>query len=256
MESDHLEQLQKVFVVQATIRDLHPFLEKLYPIAVVEDAHFLIYDTEPDSRQYRFIRKSPTPMPIPPGVRAAFQMESYDDRMACVVTADVFEKADGYDTLFHEFVHCQQSERGEGQLKQTLQIARKAQAAGDHMWEINHPFPYTAPEFAQAYAAFLAEDDLREAETVRRRLRAELDVEDYEYMVWQEWKEGLARFIENRIRRRLGDGENHSGEGQPFNRVAFYEGGAHYIEMLGKQEPDLVADIQRLFARMLRGCQA
>jgi hypothetical protein len=35
----------------------------------------------------------------------------------------------------------------------------------------------------------------------------------------------------------------------------FYEGGAHYIEVLGKQEPDLVADMRRLFARMLEGCQ-
>lgn len=256
MDSEHLEHLQKVLEVQAAIEDIHPFLAKLYPIVVVEDGHFLIYDTEPDSRQYRFVQRSPTPMPIPPGVRAAFQMPGYGDRMACVVTPDVFDEPDGYVTIFHEFVHCQQSERCEQQLKGTLAIARRAQAANDAMWEITHPFPYTARDFAQPYAAFLAGDDLHAAEAARAQLWAVLAVEDYEYMVWEEWKEGFARFIENRIRRRLGRDENHGGKAPPLDRVVFYEGGAHYIQMLGRQDPELVTDIERLFARMLEGGQS
>jgi hypothetical protein len=51
-------------------------------------------------------------------------------------------------------------------------------------------------------------------------------------MIWQEWKEGFARFIENQINGRLNLPENHGGKEKPFNRVVFYEGGAHYIKLL------------------------
>ena len=133
MNSHYFIQLQKIFEVQEKIQDIHPFLDRLFPIAVVENDHFLIYDIEPNSLQYGFIKKAATPMPVPQGVRAAFQLESYDDRMACVVTGEVFDEQDGYVTIFHEFIHCQQSELCEHELKQKLEIARKAQAANDFM---------------------------------------------------------------------------------------------------------------------------
>jgi hypothetical protein len=70
-------------------------------------------------------------------------------------------------------------------------------------------------------------------------------------MVWQEWKEGFARFVENTIRRRLGMEENHYGVEEPFHRVTFYEGGSKFIGFLGKQEPGLLVDIENLFSKML-----
>lgn len=250
MTSNRSNQLQKVFEVQGIIQDIHPFLAKLFPIAIVENDHFLIYDTEPNNQRYAFVRKAATPMPIPQGVRAAFHLESYNNRMACVVTSDVFDEPDGYVTIFHEFIHCQQAESCEQKLKQRLGVARQAQEVNDYMWEINHPFPYAAPEFVQLYQSFLNEHTLSEIKSIRQQLRSILKQHDYEYMVWQEWKEGFARFIENRIRRRLGLPENHAGKELPFHRVTFYEGGAHFIEVLEKHSPELLLDIELLFEHM------
>jgi hypothetical protein len=38
--------------------------------------------------------------------------------MACVVTGEVFDSLEGIVTIFHEFVHCQQFETCERELKQ------------------------------------------------------------------------------------------------------------------------------------------
>jgi anion-transporting ArsA/GET3 family ATPase len=251
--ANYSNQLQRVFEIQEIIQDIHPFLEKLFPIAIVENDHFLIYDIESENQRYEFVQEAAVPMPIPHGVRAAFNLESYDNRMACVVTCEVFDELGGYVTIFHEFIHCQQAESCESNLKQKLEVARLAQEVHDYMWEINYPFPYAAPDFVQLYQSFLNIHTLSEIESVRQELVVILKQHDYEYMVWQEWKEGLARFIENQIRRRLGLAEYHGGTKQPYNRVVFYAGGAHYIEILSKQESDLSEQIEKLFDRMFTG---
>ncbi|MEW5826456.1 MAG: hypothetical protein AB1778_06445 [Candidatus Bipolaricaulota bacterium] len=256
MAREHMISLQRVVRVREIIQDLHPFLAKLFPIAIVEDGHFLIYDIGPNDQTYRLVRRAATPMPIPKGVRAAFPLSDYDDRMACVVTGDVFDEPDGYATIFHEFVHCGQAESCEQKLKDRLKLARQAREANDPMWEINHPFPYAAHEFAPLYQAFLDSHSLLDIESIRQDLRSSLERRDYEYMVWQEWKEGFARFIENQIRRRLGLEESHGGKKQPFGRVVFYAGGAHYIETLSGPNPSWIVHIEKLFDRMLVGLAA
>jgi hypothetical protein len=253
MTSEYLPQLQQIFQLQQTIRDIHPFLEKLFPVAIVKDDQFFIYDLDPAGQEYIFARQVETPMPVPPQVRAAFPLENYDERMVCVVTGDVFDQLAGYVTIFHEFIHCRQFESGEQQVKQSLDVARKALAANDFMWEINHPFPYSSPDFVRAYQAVLEAQSLAEIMRARQRLKEMLSANDYEYMVWQEWKEGLARFIENRIKVRLGLPQNQGGKEQPFSRVTFYAGGANFIATLDKAEPGLITDIERLFERMFQG---
>jgi hypothetical protein len=174
-----------------------------------------------------------------------------------VVTRDVFDALEGYVTIFHEFVHCMQWETCEPRLRQTLGIARQAQAENDVMWELHYPFPYADPQFAAAYGALLEasqEGDVVDAMWAsRRRLRAALAPGDWEYMVWQEWKEGLARYLENRIRDRLGLLANHGGGAPPYDRVTFYEGGARLIAALGQDEPGLLHDLEALFYRLSRG---
>jgi hypothetical protein len=253
MTSEYLPQLQQIVQLQQTIRDIHPFLEKLFPVAIFSDDQFFIYDLDPAGQEYIFARQVETPMPVPPQVRAAFPLESYDGRMVCVVTGDVFDELAGYVTIFHEFIHCHQYESGEQVVKQSLGIARKALAANDFMWELNHPFPYSAPNFVRAYQPVLEAQSLAEIMPARRQLPEILSANDYEYMVWQEWKEGFARFIENRIKARLGLPENHGGKEQPFSRVTFYAGGANFIAALDKAEPALTTDIERLFERMFQG---
>lgn len=245
--------LQKVFEIRTKIGDIHPFLDRLFPIAIVENDSFLIFDLDSSKEKYIFVRKAPTPLPVPVGIRAAFPLECYGNRAACVVSGEVFESLEGYVTIFHEFMHCHQWATCEQKLKEKLTVAQEALSRQDYSWEINYPFPYTHRRFTRTYSRFLkalAEKDSQAIAKSRRRLQRILPQPDFEYLVWQEWKEGFARFIENRIRRRLDLPENHYGQEPPFHRVSFYEGGARYIEYLIGQHPELTTDPEALFYKM------
>ena len=253
MQSRYDRSLQAVLDLQHEIADIHPMLERAFPIALVEEGRFYIYDLDASGRRYEYVHQAPTPVPVPKGVRAAFPLACYGDRPACVVNDDIFESLDGYVTIFHEFVHCQQSETCEAKLKQTLGIARKAQAENDVMWEIHYPFPYADPPFVETYATFLAALEKGAANRVaaaRQKLHEILCPGDLEYVFWQEWKEGLARYVENQIRARLGLPGNHGGGEPPFDRVAFYEGGSRLIAALERHEPGLRQDVEALFYRL------
>jgi len=251
---DFIEPLNAMIPLHQQVSGLHPALKNYYPIAIVVDSQFLIFDFDPSRSSYEFRKFTPTPMPVPEGVRAAFQLEAYGGRIACVVTPDVFDSQGGYVTLLHEFVHCYQYETCEQDLKSKLDIARHAQEKGDFMWEIQHPFPYTAEDFIQPYTQFL--QGLASADEVlvrgtRKALRTYLGLHDYEYMVWQEWKEGFARWTENRIKERLGLSVKKAGLKKPYSRVTFYAGGEAFIAYLGKTEPGLTENLPKLFHRML-----
>ncbi|MBN2391453.1 MAG: NUDIX domain-containing protein [Anaerolineae bacterium] len=261
VQRKYAPHLQKIFKIRAQIADIArifalPLLTHVFPIAIMDADQFLIFDVDPSGKRYTFIKQAPTPMPIPQSVRAAFPLECYGGKPACVVTDDVFDTLDAYVTIFHEFVHCYQYQTCADKLKAMLNVARQAQAANDFMWEINYPFPYDAPDFVETYAAFLEAaahqnyDDIRDC---RARLRDILRAEDFEYMIWQEWKEGLARYIENRIKQHLDLPENHGGAAPPFDRVTFYEGGARLIAALTNTQPELAADIEKLFHRIEAG---
>lgn len=189
-------------------------------------------------------------MPIPPGVRAAFNLECFDNRMACVVTGEVFDSLEGYATIFHEFIHCRQWESCEPQLKKKLRIAREASDRGDCMWELNYPFPYGDSEFVRLYRLFMKGLQLNDSETVRRcrrDLSELLSDGDHEYMVWQEWKEGFARFIENLVRQKLGLSVIPGRKDEQPDRRIFYEGGAAFIDFLVERKPFLAVEIDKLF---------
>jgi hypothetical protein len=241
--------LQRIFDLHQSIRDLHPCLEKLYPVAIAEGDRIFIYTPDATEASYRLSEECPAPMPIPVGIRAAFPL-GLDGKIACVVTGEVFDDLAGYVTIFHEFVHCAQFETCEQRLKQSLGIWRKAQAANDFMWELNHPFPYDSPEVSAAYQAFLAaaeRDGLVDVQAARRTLTGLLSVEDGEYMHWQEWKEGFARFIENTVRRKVSLPENHNGSELPLSRVSFYEGGARLIQVIAEKETESINDPETLY---------
>jgi hypothetical protein len=246
--------LQKIFDAQNKIEDMHPFLKETFPIAIVEDNYFFVFDTDSSGEKYVLVKKAPTKMPLPKGVRAAFPLECYEGRVACVISSEIFESLEGYVTIFHEFMHCYQWETCELKLKKKLSIAQEAMAKNDYMWELNHPFPYRDSIFTETYSLFLKvlkENKSDDIFKYRSQLKQILSKSDFEYMVWQEWKEGFARFIENQIRRRLNLKENHYGKEKPFSRVSFYEGGAGFIDFLGKQESELLVNIEKLFNKML-----
>lgn len=249
----YLELVNDLLPLHQQVAGFNPALERLYPVVIVEGDQLLIYDCSPDPSRYRFIKCVPAPMPIPKGVRAAFQLEDYGGRIACVVTPEVFDNPEGYVTILHEFVHCYQYETCEEALKSKLDIARQAQEKGDFMWEIQHPFPYQAGAFTRTYThsfEALTRGDERGLQQAREELYAYLGLHDFEYMVWQEWKEGFARWVENRTLQKLGLNENRGGLTPPFSRVSFYAGGAAYIDFLQTREPHLVNDLEVLFTRM------
>lgn len=255
MESKYSLKLQKIFDVQKKIEDVHPFFKRVFPIALVENNQFFIFDADTSSKQYIFIKQVPTPIPIENGVRAAFPLECYENKCVCIVTGEVFDSIDGYITIIHEFVHCQQSEICSLKLKKILSVARKAQERNDYMWEINYSFPYRDPNFCKTYAQGLeAMEKNRHDQVVqyRKQLKHALKQDDFEYMVWQEWKEGFARLLENKARNKLGIKEHHGGRKKPFDRRLFYMGGSVFIDYLARQNAYLLIDIEILFYRMFQ----
>ena len=258
VELKYNSSLQKIFEVLDKIKDIHPFLRKVFPIAIVENDSFFVFDTYSSERKYVFVKKAPTSMPVPKGVRSAFTLECYKNKVACVISGEIFDSLEGYVIIFHEFMHCCQWEICEPKLKQNLGVAQKAMRKKDYMWEINYPFPYDNSKFTRIYSLFtksLEENNCDDIFKYRNQLKQILSKDDFEYMVWQEWKEGFARFIENQIRGRLGLKENHYGIEPPFHRISFYESGSRFIEFLSKQKPGLLVEIEKLFYEMLNGEQ-
>jgi len=255
MVEKYMQSLQKLFEIQKQIDRIHPFLKKLYPVAIVEGDLFYVFDLDSSKKRYVLAKLAKPAMILPEGVRAAFPLDFYDNKMACVVSGDVFDDLSGYAMIFHEFIHCAQTDCCENKLKLGLSVAQQAQASNDYMWELNHPFPYEDSDFSEIYSIFLAaatEGDADKVLRCRAFLKETLNTPDYEYMVWEEWKEGFARLIENRIRKKLELEENYGGIKRPYNRVAFYEGGARYISVLFGEDKSLEKDIEELFFRMLR----
>jgi len=249
-----IDEMEKLVALKKAVAEINPALADFYPVAVAVDGRIHVFDFITEKQAYYYLKDFPAPMPVPEGVRAAFQLEAYGGRIACVVTPDVFNSQEGTITLLHEFVHCYQYETCEQDLKSTLDIACQAQEQGNFMWEIQHPFPYTAQDFIQPYTRFLkglASEDQSIIKDSREALRTYLGVHDYEYMVWQEWKEGFARWVENQIKGRLSLPVNEGGLKKPYSRVTFYAGGAAYIAHLAKKDPGLTADLPALFHRML-----
>ena len=70
------------------------------------------------------------------------------------------------------------------------------------MWEINHPFPYEDSFVINKtieLESFLEKESITGVVYFHSQMRDYLNKIDYEYMIWQEWKEGYARYIENLI---------------------------------------------------------
>jgi hypothetical protein len=254
IKTKYNQSLQRVFQIQEQVQDIHPLLERVFPIAILEDNHFYLFDVDPSERKYVFIKDAPAKIEFPSGIRASFPLDFYGNRIACVTSGDAFESVDGPIMVFHEFIHCSQWESCELKIKQNLGIAQKAMAEKNYMWELNHPFPFDNQKFRDVYSSLLLAWEANNAAEffkLRRELKRILSQDDFEYMVWQEWKEGFACFIENKIRNRLEVEENHFGRSEPSSRMAFYEGGAAFIEFLTSRQPSLLEDIESLFYRMM-----
>ncbi len=248
-EANFNNQFQKLTELHTQIQQLHPILAHLYPVVIREKKYFYIFDFDSVKQKYQFIKKVPTTFPLPEKIRAAFNLAEYDNQTVCVVTSDVFDSIDGYVTIFHEFVHCFQGATCEQKIKGQLSVAQEAMRRQDYMWELNHPFPYTDSVFNAGYEKWLQNRLTTENEIIafRSTLKTHLKKEDYEYLCWQEWKEGLARLIENKIQAELKLPLNQYGVEKPFDRVTLYAGGAKMIQLLFKKYPSDLSNLESLF---------
>lgn len=119
------KSLAKIHELYDRVKVLDNSLEKLYPVAIVEEDTFYVFDLN-SRNEYKFVMEHPTPMPLPKGVMAAFPLEFYNMSPSAVVSKEIFNSLEGYVFIFHEFVHCYQWENGENELKENLEIAKKS----------------------------------------------------------------------------------------------------------------------------------
>ncbi|MCX6169686.1 MAG: hypothetical protein NTX65_10105 [Ignavibacteriales bacterium] len=246
----YLPKLEKIFELHEKVKQIHPVLQNVYPVAIAEEGQYYIFEPDTNNR-YRFVKKAATTSLVPKGIRAAFPLPENDNKMTCVVTGEVFDSMDGYAIIFHEFVHCAVFAAIEMILKDNLEIYKRAMEQKDWMWELNYAFPYSKKEFTEPYAALLSmlnKNDLNDVKDIRETIKEQLSKDEYSYMTWVEWKEGFARWVENKIRDKFGIKENHAGGIEPFDRVTFYEGGSRLIELIYKTDPKTVLDLEKLYA--------
>ncbi|MEJ2615710.1 MAG: hypothetical protein P8Z35_12185 [Ignavibacteriaceae bacterium] len=246
--------LQRLITIQREVKDIHPYLNSFNPIAIYEKDSLYIFDINSAGNNYEYKKKIPVPFPMPERIRASFPLEDYSGKPVCIVTKDIFKSLNGYITIFHEFIHCRQFLTVESQLKNHLEIAKEATKKNNYSWEITYPFPYADTIFVNNYSSFVKAADGNDFSSLvkyRNILKEYLKLTDYEYMVWEEWKEGFARLIENKIRRRYNLNENTFGSEKPYNRITFYYGGEKYIKSLINNNPVLFSSMKDLFYTML-----
>jgi hypothetical protein len=114
-------------------------------------------------------------------------------------------------TLMHEHFHqLQDSQPNFFKDTEALNLSRGDQTG---MWMINYPFPYETPEVSRQFSilvrllleamnakpqtTFTAK--LSEYLAARDTLKQMLSADDYKYLSFQLWKEGIARYTEYRV---------------------------------------------------------
>jgi uncharacterized protein YceK len=247
-----LASLEQICALHKEIKDIDRSLEKLGPVAVIENGVYFIFDLdlEQSGEKYEFKMEYPYDRGDAKGIRAAYILPFYGNRMAAVISEEAFETADGRAQIFHEFVHCFQFGEGSWDLRMTLAVAREAWEKRDFMWELNHPFPYADDYFVNKTREL---DNGYDIGKYHSEMKAKLSEKDFEYMIWQEWNEGYARYIENLVRERFRLQKISTPLTPPLERVIFYEIGSRYIETLIRNDPGLKGNIKALFHKMVNG---
>ncbi len=141
-------------------------------------------------------------------------------------------------TMLHEHFHqLQDSQPNFYAEVNALNLSRGDQTG---MWQLNYPFPYSAPEVKRQFDALsrMLADALQTRDQsdfskklaayleARRKFEKTLNPDDYRYLSFQLWKEGVARYTEYRIAQLAAESYQPSKEFRalkdfsPFNEVA------------------------------------
>lgn len=248
-----LASMKKIINLQKQIKDIDKSLEELHPVTIAEDNTFYVFDLDAANENYELKLEYPVQMQIPKGILAAFPLDFYNMKPSAIVTEEVFKSLDGYVAVFHEFVHCYQAETCESELRETLEIERISKKENNIMWEINHQFPYEDSILiakTNELNNYFNKSNYNNVINYYRDLKEHLNKIDYEYMMWQQWKEGFARYIENLINDRLGLNRNANKLEAPYDRVSFYDIGSRYIALLLEINSNLKGNIKDLYYKM------
>ncbi|HEX6717811.1 MAG TPA: hypothetical protein VF088_11910 [Pyrinomonadaceae bacterium] len=110
-------------------------------------------------------------------------------------------------TLLHEHFHqLQDSQPDFYKETEALNLSHGDQTG---MWMLNYPFPYASPDVSQQFSVLArllveaigtpAQSKLAAYLEARHALQKMLSADDYKYMSFQLWKEGIARYTEYRV---------------------------------------------------------
>ena len=254
IESKYDTSFQKLIKLHGQVKGLYKALENLQPIAIAENSNFYIFEPCGNS-SYKFVKKTPWDFPVPRGIRAAMPLQGYGFKSVCVISGDAFDKLEDCIIIFHEFVHCLQFQTVEFKLKDKLVINKEEMSKGNFMWELNYKFPYEDEKFEKSYTEFLnalGKSDEKGIASARENLKNILSFREYEYMTWQEWKEGYARYIENKLRKFLDVKINDYGKEKPYNRISFYAGGSGYIDYLVNSKIVNADELEEIYNKIMK----
>ncbi len=237
--------LSPVILKQQQACSIHTLFSYQYPIGIGVSNKLHVFLEQLGTYQYK--STVTLPMQIREGTQAAFYIDELQD-CCCVVTPSCLKESNFFATILHEFVHCYQNRTCEDNLKTKLSIYQRAKSTQDYMWEINHPFPYENLSF-QKLLQSITRYSLDDTMDVLSILSAKLEIYDYEYMIWQLWKEGFARYIENGILRMNDIEENNGGSNiESPNRTSLYFVGDWIWRQLEARDRNLIEDIEKAFS--------
>ncbi|MCK5842837.1 MAG: hypothetical protein KAH31_11745 [Candidatus Sabulitectum sp.] len=226
---------------------IHNLFNYKYPIGIGVSDKLHIFREHSEAYQYE--TTITLPMQIQEGTKAAFPVNELGE-CCCIITPGCLEESNCFATILHEFVHCYQSRTCEEELKAKLGIYQQAIIAQDYMWEIDHPFPYENPDYLKLLQN-ISVYDLDQIMDAMSMLSKKLESFDYEYMIWQIWKEGFARYIENQILRMNAMEENNNGsDPESPDRISLYFIGHKFWTQLKLRNPSLIYDIEKVFPLM------
>ncbi len=246
-----LEKLSEITNIWQTAKEMHPAWQSLYPVCLIDGGDYTLYRAD-ERGNWQKVDEGDIGMKLPKGVKAAFPLPFGDHEMACILDTDCFSTKEDMAIVFHEFVHCYQFATCEQDIKATMRVAQQNKHTGG-MWEIEYAFPYDNELVGKTYLLMTdaAKDGNRdEVIRLRKTIRENVSEQDWEYLCWQEFKEGTARFLQNELSERLDAKPALSSRLLPINRVSFYEGGEMVIRLLMQDDPGVEKDFPELWNKI------
>ena len=112
-------------------------------------------------------------------------------------------------TLMHEHFH--QLQDSQPNVFKDIEALNLSHGDQTGMWMLNYPFPYETPEVSRQFSALVqlllqamrtkSRDKVADYLDARDKLKQLLSPDDYKYLSFQLWKEGIARYTEYRVAR-------------------------------------------------------